>query len=123
ATAALLARLPADGWWIRYNRAQPGSSADLDAVLVSPCGTAVVVLDTKGWARNWRTRLVAGRVHCGPEDRHEQVEKVAQYAARVTAALRLPGVAVWPLLVVHGSPVANGYLTVRTEAWRGPTYV
>jgi hypothetical protein len=123
ATALLLAPLQSRGWWIGYSRALPGSRADLDAVLVSPCGTAIVVLDSKQWRRNWPTALVAGRVYCGSENRHDQVEKVARYAARVSAALALPGVVVWPLLVVHGSPVAGGYLAVRTEAWSGPTYL
>lgn len=65
----------------------------VDHVLVSPCGTAVVVLDTKAWRRSWPTRLTGGRVCCGAEDRHREVEKVA------------------------------GYLEARAAGWDGPVWV
>lgn len=123
ATAALLAQLLALGWTIRHDVRLPGRRFNLDHVLISPCGTAIVVLDTKVWHRGRLTVLVRGRVHCGAEDRHAQVEKVAGYAAVVQEALGLPGVAVWPLLVVHGSRVADGVLTVRVPGWPGPVFV
>lgn len=123
-TAGLLERLPA-GWTVFHGRKLPGYANDYDHLLVSPCGTAVVGLDTKRWnaSPSWPTRLVDGRVHCGSEDRHGQVEAVARYAARLHGALGMPGVTVWPLLVVHGSPVAGGVLTARAPAWAGPVYV
>lgn len=123
ATAALLAQLLALGWTIRHDVRLPGRRFNLDHVLISPCGTAIVVLDTKVWHRGRLTVLVRGRVHCGAEDRHAQVEKVAGYAAVVRDALGLPGVAVWPLLVVHGSPVAGGRLEARAKGWGGPVWV
>jgi hypothetical protein len=92
-------------------------------VLVSPCGTAVVVLDTKRWHAQRPTWLVQGRVHCGADDRHGQVEAVARYAARVARVLQLPAGSVWPLLVVHGSQVAGGRLEARAPAWQGPVWV
>ncbi|MFG2970845.1 nuclease-related domain-containing protein [Streptomyces sp. NPDC048288] len=121
-TAALLARLPA-GWRVWHGLRIPGFRHDLDHVLVSPCGTAVVVLDSKRWHAGWRTRLVDGRVWCGEEDRHEKVEAVGKYAARLHKALALPGVVVWPLLVVHGSPIEGGRLEVRVPAWSGTVHV
>lgn len=123
-TADLLARLP-DGWTVLHGRRLPGYRHDLDHVLVSPCGTAVVVLDTKAWHRGRTTQLVEGRVFCEGEDRHEQVVKVAGYAGRVQAALGMPGVVVWPLLVVHGSPVAGRELrpVVSVAGWEGPVWV
>ncbi|MEU1078199.1 NERD domain-containing protein [Streptomyces sp. NPDC005878] len=123
ATAVLLAPLTGRGWWIGHDRALPRSRANLDHILVSPCGTAVVVLDTKRWHRGWPTRLVNGRVHCGNRDRQDDVDKVAAYTARVGRALGLPGVAVWPLLVVHGSPLAGGSLEARAKGWPGPVYL
>lgn len=125
ATAALLAQLLALGWQIRHDVRLRGRRFNLDHVLISPCGTAIVVLDTKVWhrGRGWDTVLLRGRVHCGAQDRHEQVEKVAGYAAAVQAALGLPGVVVWPLLVVHGSRVAGGVLEARVEGWAGPVWV
>jgi hypothetical protein len=123
ATAARLAPLTAQGWHLRHDLALPRSRANLDHLLISPCGTGAVVLDTKAWHRGRPTHLVGGRVHCGAEDRHGQVEKVAGYAARVREALGMPGVEVLPLLVVHGSPVAGGHLDVRVEGWPLPVYV
>lgn len=123
ATAALLAQLLAHGWLIRHDVRLRGRRFNIDHVLISPCGTAIVVLDTKVWHRGWVTVLVRGRVCCGAEDRHEQVEKVAGYAAAVQEALALPGVVVWPLLVVHGSQIQGGRLETRAPGWDGPVHV
>lgn len=106
ATARLLVPLEAAGWHIRHDLRLAGRRFNLDSVLVSPCGTAVVVLDTKNWHRGRPTTLTSGRVHCGTQDRHDQIEAVAKYAQAVGKALS--GVLVLPLLVVHGSPVAGG---------------
>ncbi|WP_331764773.1 NERD domain-containing protein [Streptomyces sp. NBC_01238] len=122
-TARMLAALKVRGWAVRHDLRLRGRRFNLDHVLCSPCGTAVVVLDTKSWHRGRPTSLIRGRVCCGTEDRHEQVEKVAGYARLVDQALGLPGVAVWPLLVVHGSPVAGGQLEARVQGWDGPVYV
>ncbi|WP_329203876.1 nuclease-related domain-containing protein [Streptomyces sp. NBC_01435] len=119
----MLTALEARGWVIRHDVRLRGRRFNLDHVLCSPCGTAVVVLDTKNWHRGRSTSLVNGRVRCGTEDRHSQVEKVAGYARLVGQALGLPGVAVWPLLVVHGSPVVGGHLEARVSGWAGPVYV
>ena len=120
-TGLLLVQLEAHGWHVRHDLALPRSRANLDHVLISPCGTTVVVLDTKAWRRSWPTHLVHGRVHCGDQDRHEQVEKVAAYARKVAAAVNIPAPAVRPLLVVHGSPVTGGYLEASTPD--GPVLV
>lgn len=122
-TAAMLAPLIRAGWTIRHDLRLAGARGNVDTVLISPCGTAVVVLDTKAWRRNWVTRLVRGRVYCGDEDRHGQVEKVAGYAVRISRALGLTGVKVLPLLVVHGSPVDGGHLDVRVSGVVDPVYV
>jgi hypothetical protein len=119
----MLAPLEGVGWRVLHDRSLPGSRANLDHVLVSPCGTALVVLDTKRWHAQRPTRLVRGRVHCGTDDRHGQVDAVARYAARVAQAVGLPAESVWPLLVVHGSLVAGGRLEARAPAWEGPVWV
>ena len=124
ATARLLWRLRWRGWRILHDRRLPGHGrANVDHVLVSPCGTAVVVLDTKAWNRSWTTHLVAGRVHCDREDRHGEAEKAARYAVTVGRLLGLPAGAVWPVLVVHGSLVAGGVLEARVAGWTGPVWV
>ena len=122
-TRAMLAPLTAAGWKILHRRALPGSPADLDHVLVSPGGTGVVIVDSKQWHAQRPTWLVRGRVHCGAEDRHHQVEQVASYAQRAAERLSLPADAVWPLVVVHGSPVADGYLETRAPGFPGPVWV
>jgi hypothetical protein len=115
-TARLLAPLSRAGWHVRHDLRLAGRRFNVDHVLVSPCGTAVVVADTKTWHRGRPTTLVRCRVHCGDprlgpaDDRHDQVEAVARYARLVEAALGLPGVVVVPLVIVHGSPVAAGGL-------------
>lgn len=122
-TARMLHALHQRGWDILHDRALPGSRANLDHVLVSPCGTAVVVLDTKRWHAQKPTWLVRGRVYCGTDDRHGQIDAVAGYAARVGRVLDMPVGSVWPLVVVHGSPVQGGRLEARSERWPGPVFV
>lgn len=124
ATARLVRGLRWCGWVVVHDRRLPGHGrANLDHVLVPPCGTAVVVLDTKAWRRTWTTQLVAGRVHCGGEDRHGEVEKVARYAGTVARLLGLPEGAVWPVIVVHGSAVAGGRLQASVAGRTGPVHV
>lgn len=112
ATAALLAPLEREGWHIRHDLALPHSTANLDHVLVTPGGT-LIVLDTKRWHRGRTTRIIHGRVRCGADDRHRQVEAVARYATQVAQALGLSPHRIRPLLVVHGSRIEGGQLTVR----------
>jgi len=119
----MLEALEARGWAIRHDVRLRGRRFNLDHVAVPPCGTAVVIVETKNWHRGRTTDLVNGRVHCGTEDRHTQVQRVAEYALLVDQALGLPDVAVWPLLVVHGSQVAGGQLEARVNGWDGPVYV
>jgi len=123
-TAALLKGIPA-GWTVLHGQKLPGRRHDLDHVLGSPCGTAVVVLDSKRWnaSASWPTRLQGGRVYCGGEDRHGQIEAVAGYAARLQEVLGMPGVTVWPLLVVHGSRIEGGRLEARALRWPGVVHV
>lgn len=122
-TARLVAPLVSHGWVVRHDLRMPGSRANLDHLLISPCGTAVVVLDSKNWHRGRTTSMVGGRVHCGTDDRQDQVDAVARYASRVARALGLPGVVVWPLLAVHGSPIAGGRLEASAPDWGGVVHV
>lgn len=112
-TAGLLEQLEARGWHVRHDLRVPHRRFNLDHVLTSPCGTGVVVLDTKAWHRKRTTALIGGRVHCGTDDRHEQVVKVARYARLVADAVNIPAPAVRPLIVVHGSEVEGGFLEAR----------
>lgn len=131
-TLAMLQPLRAYGWQILPDRLLPGGrgKANLDDVLVTDDG--IVVLDVKAWHRGRVTTLVDGRVFCGVEDRHVQVEKVAGYASRVARLVGMPAEHVWPLLVVHGSRIVSppdgegrtvGRLEVRAPKWPGPVHV
>lgn len=115
-TARMLRPLRWRGWRIRHDRRLSGRRFNLDHVLVSPCGTAMVVADTKRWQVGQTTAAVGGRLCCGLKDRHEEAEKVARYADLVGEAVGVPGVMVWPLLIVHGSPVQGGHVQVATAA-------
>ncbi|MFJ3699558.1 nuclease-related domain-containing protein [Streptomyces sp. NPDC090052] len=112
-TARLLAQLEARGWHVRHDLRLAGRRFNVDTALVSPCGTGLVVLDTKNWHRgpDWETKLIDGRVHCGRDDRHDQIAKVAEYARLVGSAVAVPGLVVQPLVVVHGSRIPGGHLT------------
>ncbi|MGW2725644.1 nuclease-related domain-containing protein [Streptomyces sp. NPDC001492] len=112
-TARLVRRLRWRGWRIRHDLRLRGRRFNVDHVLVSPCGTALVVGDTKRWNAGQATAEVGGRLCCGTDDRHGEAEKVARYAALIGEALGLP-VAVWPVLIIHGSPVSGGHLQVAT---------
>ncbi|CAL9668106.1 hypothetical protein SUDANB145_07267 (plasmid) [Streptomyces sp. enrichment culture] len=117
-TARLLRPLWWRGWRILHDRRLVGRRFNVDHVLVSPCGTAVVVADTKRWHAGRTVSVAGGRLWCGRENRQEdrtgEAEKAARYATLIAAALGTPGVAVWPLLIVHGSTVAGGHVEVVT---------
>ena len=115
-TARLLWPLRWRGWRLRHDLRLAGRRFNVDHVLISPCGTAVVVADTKRWHAGQSNAVIGGRLCCGREDRHEEAEKAARYAALVGEALGLPGVAVWPLLVIHASHVPGGHVQVATDA-------
>jgi hypothetical protein len=115
-TARIVRPLRLHGWWIRHDLRLKGRRFNVDHAFGLPCGTAVVVADTKRWPVGWETWEAGGRLLCGREDRHGEAEKVARYALLVGQALGMPGVAVWPLLVVHGSSVRGGHLEVATSA-------
>ncbi|MGV2914667.1 nuclease-related domain-containing protein [Streptomyces alfalfae] len=114
ATVRLVRPLWWRGWRLRHDRRLAGRRFNVDHVLISRCGTAVVVADTKRWHAGRATAVVGGRLCCGTEDRHEEAEKAARYAALIGRALGMPGVAVWPLLIVHGSQVRDGHVQVWT---------
>ena len=114
-TARRLRVLRLYGWRIRHDLRLTGRRFNLDHVLVSPCGTAVVVADTKRWHASRTVTAGGGRLWCGGEDRTTEAEKAARYAALVAAAV---GVQVWPLLIVHGSRVQGRHLEVVTVSGR-----
>lgn len=124
ATGQQLWKLETRGWAVFHGLSIPGSRFDLDHVIVPPDGRTVIVLDTKAWNAGQPTYLEKGRVHCGTDDRHAQIEAVAGYARRVHAVLGMR-VTVWPLVVVHGSEVrgARGEYLEAPVAGGGVVFV
>jgi Nuclease-related domain len=94
ATAAVLAELTARRWAVLHDRRVPGSRANLDHLVIGPSG--VWLLDTKTTRAVVRARW--RRVHFGKRCLDAGPTK---WEAQVVAD-RL-GVAVRPLIVVHGS--------------------
>lgn len=117
-TGEKLRILETRGWCVLHGRHVPGFRSDIDTVIVPPDGDGVIVLDTKGWNSRWATQLKNGRVYCGNEDRHDQIEAVGRYADRVAERLSMPGLKMWPMVVVHGSWVRGGRLVVPVKGGR-----
>jgi hypothetical protein len=104
-TARLLAALERQGWVVLHDLAVPGSQANLDHLAIGPGG--VFVIDSKQYRGRLQLdpagRLWHGRYPLAPALRAVSFE--ADQAARV---LPDPGVAVVPIVAVHGAQVPLG---------------
>jgi hypothetical protein len=108
-TARLLGPLERHGWVVLHDLAVPGSRANVDHLVMGPGG--VFVIDSKQyWGRlelDPTGRLWHGRFPLGPTLRAVSFE--ADQAALV---LPDPGVAVVPIVAVHGAQVPWGKVVV-----------
>jgi hypothetical protein len=104
-TARLLGPLERQGWAVLHDLAVPGSRANLDHLVIGPGG--VFVIDSKQYRGRLQLdgsgRLWHGRYPLAPTLR--AVEFEADQAAQV---LPDPGVAVVPIVAVHGAQVRWG---------------
>jgi Nuclease-related domain len=104
-TARLLDPLARQGWAVLHDLAIPGSQANLDHLVIGPGG--VFVIDSKQYRGRLQLdpsgRLWHGRHLLAPTLRAVDFE--ADQAARV---LPDPGVAVVPIVAVHGAQVPWG---------------
>ena len=104
-TARLLGPLARHGWAVLHDLAIPGSQANLDHLVIGPSG--VFVIDSKQYRGRLQLdptgRLWHGRHPLAPTLRAADFE--ADQAARV---LPDPGVAVVPIVAVHGAQVPWG---------------
>jgi hypothetical protein len=104
-TARLLDPLERHGWAILHDLAVPSSRADLDHLAIGPGG--VFVIDSKQYSGRLQLdssgRLWHGRYPLAPTLRAVSFE--ADQAAQV---LPDPGVAVLPIVAVHGAQVPLG---------------
>jgi hypothetical protein len=101
-TARLLEPLERQGWAVLHDLAVPGSQANIDHLVIGPGG--VFVVDSKQYRGRLQLdpsgRLWHGRYPLGPTLRAVDFE--ADQTARV---LPDPGVAVVPIVAVHGAQV------------------
>jgi hypothetical protein len=108
-TARLLGQLERHGWVVLHDLAVPGTRANIDHLVMGPGG--VFVIDSKQYRGRLQLdpsgRLWHGRFPLGPTLRAVSVE--ADQAALV---LLDPGVAVVPIVAVHGAQVPWGKLVV-----------
>jgi hypothetical protein len=101
-TARLLAPLERHGWAILHDLALPGSRANLDHLVIGPGG--VFVIDSK----QYRGRLgldPSGRLWHGRYPLGPTLEVVSFEADQAAQILPDPGVAVVPIVAVHGAQV------------------
>jgi hypothetical protein len=104
-TARLLAALERHGWAVLHDLAVPGSQANLDHLVIGPGG--VFLIDSK----QYRGRLqldLSGQLWHGRYPLAPTLRAVSFEADRAARVLPDPGVAVVPIVAVHGAQVPWG---------------
>ena len=98
-TARALAELEAEGFIVLHDRRQPGSSANIDHVIVGPTG--VFVVETKSYSGPLSIR--GDDVYVGGRRRTDMVHQARSEAEVVQAVLAIagPNLLVTPILCVH----------------------
>jgi hypothetical protein len=109
-TARLLDRLGRDGYVILHDLAMPDSAANVDHLVIGPSG--VFVIDSKRWT---------GHLHQDSDGlvwhNHYRLDRtLASVRWQAVTLGRLLGVAVAPLLGVHGAHVQGGGLRAQGVA-------
>jgi hypothetical protein len=104
-TARQLRRLLPHGWVLFHDLAIPNSRGNIDHLVIGPGG--VFLVDSK----NWRGRLAFapdGTLWHGSYPLTATLATIGFEARAIAGALAVPGLAVEPLLVVHGSTIPWG---------------
>jgi Nuclease-related domain len=104
-TARQLNRLTRHGWVVFHDLAVPNSRANADHLAIGPGG--VFLADSK----NWRGQLAFapdGTLWHGSYPLTATLATIGFEAAAIASALGVPGLAVEPLLVMHGSTIPWG---------------
>jgi hypothetical protein len=104
-TARLLGPLERHGWVVLHDLAVPGSAANLDHLAIGPGG--VFVIDSK----QYRGRLqldAVGKLWHGRHPLAPTLGVVSWEADEAAQVLPDPGVAVVPIVAVHGAQVPWG---------------
>jgi hypothetical protein len=108
-TARLLAGLERQGWVVLHDLAVPGSRANLDHLVIGPGG--VFVIDSK----RYRGRLQldpTGQLWHGRYPLAAALRAVSFEADQAARVLPDPGVAVVPIVAVHGAQVPWGKIVM-----------
>ena len=109
-TARLLGPLEREGWAILHDLAVPGSRANLDHLAIGPGG--VFVIDSK----QYRGRLQLdsfGQLWHGRYPLAPTLHAVGFEADQAAQILPDPGVAVMPIVAVHGAQVPWGKVVIH----------
>jgi hypothetical protein len=109
-TARLLGPLERHGWAVLHDLAVPGSRANLDHLVIGPGG--VFVIDSK----QYRGRLQldgSGRLWHGGYPLAPALRTVSFEADQAARVLPDPGVAVVPIMAIHGVPVPWGKVVME----------
>jgi hypothetical protein len=109
-TARLLAPLERHGWAILHDLAIPGSAANIDHLVIGPGG--VFVIDS----RQYRGRLPfdsSGRLWHGRYPLAPTLRTVSFEADQAAQVLPNPGMAVVPIVAVHGAQVPWGKVVME----------
>jgi Nuclease-related domain len=109
-TARLLGQLERHGWAVLHDLAVPGSRANLDHLTIGPGG--VFVIDSK----QYRGRLQldpTGRLWHGRYPLAATLHAVSFEADQAAQVLPDPGVAVVPIVAVHGAQVPWGKVVIN----------
>jgi hypothetical protein len=109
-TARLLGQLERHGWAVLHDLAVPGSRANLDHLVIGPGG--VFVIDSKQY--RGRLRLDPSRqLWHGRYPLASALRAVSFEADQAAQVLPDPGVAVVPIVAVHGAQVPWGKVVVN----------
>jgi hypothetical protein len=109
-TARLLEPLERQGWAVLHDLAVPGSQANLDHLVIGPGG--VFVIDSK----QYRGRLQldgSGRLWHGRYPLAPTLQAVSFEADQAAVVLPDPGMAVVPIVAVHGAQVPWGKVVTQ----------
>jgi hypothetical protein len=104
-TARLLDPLERHGWAVLHDLAVPGSTANLDHLAIGPGG--VFVIDSKQYRGRLRLDAV-GKLWHGRYPLAPTLRAVSWEADQAAQVLPDPGMAVVPIVVVHGAQVPWG---------------
>ncbi|MEU5476745.1 hypothetical protein [Streptomyces mirabilis] len=118
-TVEIVSALGDDGWYGFWSRPIPGAKvADADTALAPPCGTFIVLLDSKYWSSKGLVRAEGKVLKHGERDCRD-IRSILFETKMLTKALReaaergQPRPSVIPIIVVHNAPVADEGFTLQ----------